>query len=345
MFLAVLGFGFGRRFQKGGHLTDRGIGVVVLNWNNHPDTIICLDSLAESSPRPEAVLVVDNASHDDSVERIRAWAASRGESEPWLTILVAEGNLGFAGGNNLGLRHLTARPDLSHFLLLNNDTTVAPNCFAQFSRAIEDVPDAGLLTGTIYEFADRSRAWYAGGRFELLRSRVRHDLEVPEGDQVIPTEFVCGCAMLIARPALEAVGFLAECYFPVYMEDAEYSYRVLTAGLPAVYVPTAQFYHKVGATVGMPGMAPLVIYAQIRHHGFFVRRNLRGIQKLGALLYLAMAKPARAMLELLSGRPRIAWAALRGTLAGFFSSAAGRPPPPSIPRQHPTESSERRPPP
>ena len=308
------------------NLTNPGIGVVVLNWNNHPDTIACLDSLAEANPQPEAVVLVDNASRDDSVERIRAWAVSRGESEPSFTILVAETNLGFAGGNNLGLRHLTARPDLSHFLLLNNDATVASDCFAQLSRAIEDVPNAGLVTGTIYEFADRNRVWYAGGHFKPLRSLVLHDLEVPEGDQVVPTEFVCGCAMLIARPALEAVGFLAECYFPVYTEDVEYSYRILSVGLPAVYAPAARFYHKVGSTVGMPGIAPLVAYAQTRHRAFFVRRNLRGIQKIGALLYLAAAKPARAMVELLSGRPRIAWAVLRGTLAGFSSSAAGRPP-------------------
>ncbi len=128
--------------------------------------------------------------------------------------------------------------------------------------------------------------------------------------------------MLIARPALEAVGFLAECYFPVYMEDAEYSYRVLSAGLPAVYAPSARFYHKVGATVGMPGLAPSVMYAFTRHRGFFVRRNLRGLQKVGALLYLAVTKSAKVMVELLSGRPRIAWAVLRGMMAGFFSSAA-----------------------
>ena len=308
------------------NLTDRGIGVVVLNWNNHPDTIACLDSLAEAKPRPEAVVVVDNASHDDSVERIRAWAVGRGESEPSFTILVAELNLGFGGGNNLGLRHLATRPDLSHFLLLNNDATVAPDCFAQLSRAIEDVPNAGLVTGTIYEFAPPSRVWYAGGHFELLRALVLHDFEVPEGKQVILTEFVSGCAMLISRPALEAVGLLAECYFPLYMEDAEYSYRVLSAGLPALYVPAARFYHKVGATVGMPSVSPRVAYAQARHRGFFARRNLRGIKKIGALLFLAVAKPVRAMGELLSGRPRIAWAVLRGTLAGFFSSAAGRSP-------------------
>ena len=306
--------------------TDRGIGVVVLNWNNHPDTIACLDSLAEANPRPEAVVLVDNASHDDSVERIRTWAANRGQSEPSLTILVAENNLGYAGGNNLGLRHLVTRPDLSHFLLLNNDATVAPDCFARLSRAIEDVPKAGLVTGTIYELAHPNRVWYAGARFKTLRSLVLHDVEVPEGDRVVPTEHVCGCAMLIARPALEAVGFLAECYFPVYMEDAEYSYRVLSAGLPVLYAPAARFYHKVGATVGMPGMAPLVAYAFTRHRGFFVRRNLRGLKKIGALFYLAVTKSGLAMVELLSGRPQIAWAVLRGMLAGFFSSAAGQPP-------------------
>ena len=90
--------------------TDRGIGVVVLNWNNHPDTIACLDSLAEANPRPEAVVLVDNASHDDSVERIRTWAANREESEPSLTILVAENNLGYAGGNKSCANEFTNTP-------------------------------------------------------------------------------------------------------------------------------------------------------------------------------------------------------------------------------------------
>jgi len=308
------------------NLGDHGIGVVVLNWNNHPDTLACLDSLAGANPRPEAVVVVDNASHDDSVERIRAWAASRGDGELSFTILIAESNLGYAGGNNLGLRHLAAMPHLAHFLLLNNDATVAQDCFAWLSRAIANVPNAGLVTGTIYESAHPNRVWYAGGHFELHRALVLHDFEVPQGEEVIHTEFVSGCAMLISRPALEAVGLLAECYFPLYMEDAEYSHRVFCAGLPALYAPAARFYHKVGATVGMPSASPRVAYAQARHRGFFARRNLRGIQKMGAIAYLAAAKPARAMIELMSGRPRIAWAVLRGTLAGFFSSAAGRPP-------------------
>ncbi len=315
------------------------IGVIVLNWNNVPDTLACLDSLAAASPRPDAVVVVDNASHDDSVDRLRQWATGHHEAHhivkggagnsragtaphPWLTILVADSNRGFAGGNNLGVRYLAARGHISHYLLLNNDAMVAPDCFAELDRALRAVPDAGLTTGTIYEFARPDRVWYAGGYFLPTRALVMHRYAQPPGAAIGRTEFVSGCAMLISRRALETVGLLAECYFPLYMEDAEYSYRVLAAGLPVVFAPGARFFHKVGATMGMPTVSPTVAYCQPRHRAFFVRRNLRGVQRLAALAYLVLTKPARAALELLAGRPKIARAVLRGTMSGLFSPAA-----------------------
>src|SRR2546425_9757739 len=98
------------------------IGVVILNWNGHVDTIACLESLATADPGPARVVVVDNASTDDSVAALTAWAGK--PSMPPPTIVRSERNRGFAGGNNLGLVLLARDREITHFLLLNNDATV-----------------------------------------------------------------------------------------------------------------------------------------------------------------------------------------------------------------------------
>ena len=318
----------------------QGIGVLVLNWNGYRDTIECLRSLVQALPPPGQIVVVDNASSDDSVGRLRQWAMDQGvphevveaaaqhspgdpePARPLVTFLLSDTNRGYAGGNNLGLRYLEGLSAITHFLLFNNDATVAPDFFSEIAHALSVVPNAGLMTGTIFESAQPDRVWYAGGHFLPLRALVLHDYEIPSSPEPVATEFVSGCTMLISRDALRTVGPLAECYFPGYMEDAEYSYRVREAGYPVVYAPRATVYHKVGATVGPPSLSPHITYCMNRHRAFFVRRNLRGWVKLVGLGYLAITKPARALLESLGGRPRIGWAVLRGTLAGFLSPAA-----------------------
>lgn len=314
-------------------------GVVVLNWNGHRDTVECLESLLRAHPPPDKVIVVDNASDVDSVKYLLAWAVRREVShdvrrvgkdlavgtdpiEAHVTFLLVSQNRGFAGGNNLGLRLLCSDQDISHFLLLNNDTTVEPDLFAEFTSAIHAAPSAALIGSTIFEARNPSKVWYAGGRFHLRRALVVHDRQVPKGSTPVETEFVTGCAMLISREAVVQVGQLPECYFPLYMEDAEYSYRVRRLGLTVVYAPRAIVYHKVGSTVGLPSVSPAVAYCANRHRAFFVRRNLRSWLKLTALAYLAITKPARALVEALSGRPRIGWAVLRGTVAGILSRRA-----------------------
>src|SRR5205085_65510 len=151
--------------------------------------------------------------------------------------------------------------------------------------------------GTIYGLPDRTRVWYAGGRFRPLRALVTHRLSVPAQPHPTKTEFVTGCAMVVARVTLARVGMLAECYFPGYMEDAEYSWRVRACGLDLVYAPRAIVYHKGGATFGARASSPLATYYQNRHRLFFVRRNLRGPTRLAAILYMTLTKPGRALID------------------------------------------------
>lgn len=318
---------------------DLRVGVVVVNRFGTDDTLACLESLASARPGPACVVVVENASGDDSAERLLAWALARDvttaevhddeplpadAAPPWLTVARLSAHRGFSGGNNVGLRLLDRRAELTHFLLLNNDTEVAPDYFAALADAARHAPEAALLSGTIYRHHDRSLVWWAGGISVPWRALTVHRTEVPGDDQPRPTSFITGCALVISRAALGVLGPLPECYFPAYVEDAEYCLRALQRGVSVLYAPRPSVYHKVGATSGFTTISPAYAYLATRHRGFYVRRNFRGALRLAAIAYLAVTKPARAAVELLRGRPALAGAYLRGLVSGLMSVDALR---------------------
>jgi GT2 family glycosyltransferase len=293
-------------------------GVVLLNWNNAPDTLTALDSLWNASPRPAAVVVVDSASADDSVVQLERWAATNCGNSSWFKLIVLPSNRGFAGGNNAGIEYLLSRPEITHVFLLNNDAMVETSFFAELSNALRVAPRAGLLTGTIFEHPNRDKVWYAGGREIPFRALIEHTFDVPSAPTPVETEFISGCAMLISRPVIERLGMLPDAYFPLYSEDAEYSHRARKAGFQVLYAPKAIVYHKVGATVGPAKTSPYIMRAQVRHRVMYVRRNFRGLNRVVASLYLIATKPARALVETLMGRPKMGWAVFAGTVEGFM---------------------------
>ncbi len=294
-------------------------GVVLLNWNNAADTPPALDSLWNAVPQPAAVVVVDSASSDDSIAHLTKWSSEHsGIGRSWLKLIVLPENRGFAGGNNAGIEYLLTRDEITHVFLLNNDAMVEKNFFTEMSLALEQEPDAGLLTGTIFEHPNRSQVWYAGGREIPFRALIEHRFDVPTDDAPIETEFISGCAMLISRPVVAKLGMLPHVYFPLYSEDAEYSHRARNAGFPVLYAPRAIVYHKIGATVGPAKTSPYIMRAQVRHRVMYVRRNFRGKNRLVASLYLLATKPAKALVETLLGRPKMGWAIFSGTVEGFL---------------------------
>lgn len=307
--------------------------VVIPSFNHADDAINCLRSLQEAEGRPERVVLVDDASTEDAVGTIANWAARAGEryeivdtanlsanaiSAPWLTIVASQTNSGFSVSCNIGLGYVRDYTEAPFVLLLNNDAAVSQSYFADLAHGISDIPDVGLATGTIYEW-DQRTVWYAGGRFNPLRAVAEHYLDVPADGQPRTTGFVCGCTMLISRPALEHVGLLAECYSPCYCEDADYSLNVRKAGLALVYVPRAKAFHRVSSSLGRETRSPQVIYWFNRNRGYAMRRNYTGWRRAGGIAYLAVTKPVRALVELLRGRPGNGAAFVRGTLAGLFN--------------------------
>jgi len=292
------------------------IGVVIVNWNGCADTIACLESVVEADPRPASIVVVDNGSMDNSAATLTSWATRH----PTLRIsVVADAtNRGFAGGCNVGIGRLVGDAGVTHFLLLNNDTTVERAFFGELAAAVALVPKAGIFGVTIYETAPRGGVWYAGGRFASVRAAMSHTISVPMREVAVPTEFVTGCAMLISRPAWMAVGPLPECYF-MYFEDAEFCLRARAAGWQVIYAPRAIVRHAVNATVRRAVDPARNEYWFARARALFARRNLRGWEKSVALAYLTLTVSPRAAVKALRCGPRSGWGLLWGTIRGLLA--------------------------
>ncbi|MGH9421696.1 MAG: glycosyltransferase family 2 protein, partial [Thermoanaerobaculia bacterium] len=303
-------------------------GVVILNWNNAEDTISCLDALAVTNPRPKHVVVVDNGSADRSVVAIgarisRVESLERESFEQSVTLIRADANLGFAGGTNLGLAWLKANTPDTHFVLLNNDATVTRSFFGDMADAIDQIGEDAIIGPTIYEDPDRDRLWYAGAREIPFRALVQHTCSRPDSPLPRTTDFVSGCAMAISRGVIDRIGILAEIFFPAYFEDGDFCHRARRAGIPVMYAPVPVVYHKVGSTVRAANIETLLVYAKNRLRVVYVRRNYTGSQKAMALTYLAVTKPAKFIVETLSGHPRRGWAILSGSSAGFLTRDVG----------------------
>jgi GT2 family glycosyltransferase len=219
----------------------RRVMVIVLNWNGLADTLACLASLARLDYLAHEVVVVDNGSIDDSVATVRA-------TYPRVTLIETGENLGYVGGNNVGLEYARA-VGADYALLLNNDTEVAPDFLRLLVEAAEADPAIGIVGPTIYYFDRPNVVWSAGGDIDWRRGRTRM-IGVDEVDQgqfghtVRPVDFVTGCALLIKMSVVERVGMLDPRFF-AYYEETEWCVRASRAGFKILHVPQAKIWHKI----------------------------------------------------------------------------------------------------
>lgn len=250
------------------------VSVIIVNWNGWKDTLVCLASLEKIRKKNAelGVIVVDNGSRDESVTMIR-------NKFPKVTVLETGKNLGFSGGNNVGMRH--AMKEGAEFVwLLNNDTFVAPNVLSVLS-AFDD-SKAGIAGSKIYfapgrEFhhdrykdTDRGKViWYAGGIVDWKNMIATHRGvdEVDHGtySSLEETPFVTGCSMMIRRDVIERIGLLDEKYY-LYLEDLDYCIRAKREGFTLLYVPSSVLWHVNAGSSDRPGN-PI-------HEYYFTRNRL-----------------------------------------------------------------------
>ncbi len=220
--------------------------VVVLTWNGRELTLDCLRSLEAVTTPGVRVLVVDNASKDGTATAIRERYGDR------VDLLVNEANLGFAGGNNAGVRRALDQ-GARFILLLNNDTTVAPDFIDHLLLPLREPDAVGIAAPKIYFAQPPDRIWYAGGEIALWKGTARHigirEADRGQYDRPHDVDYASGCAFLARREVFERAGLLDDRYL-AYFEDADWCMRARRAGFAVRYVPAAKVWHRISASTG-----------------------------------------------------------------------------------------------
>ncbi len=238
--------------------------VVVVNYRTGRLVVDCLRSLApEVLAHPgTAVLVVDNASGDDSVEVISAAIAGSGWAS-WASLLPSPTNGGFAAGNNLAIRAALASPTPPEcFWMLNPDTVVRPGALRALADFMAKNPQVGILGGGIDE-ADGS-PWSVMFRFPGILSEIERGLAFgpvtrllsrwnvlrPAGPEPARVDWVSGATFMVRRTTVETIGLMDDRYF-LYFEETDYCRRAQRAGIECWYQPQSRIMHIAGQSTGL----------------------------------------------------------------------------------------------
>ena len=251
------------------------VSIITINYNGLEDTC----ALIESIPFNEnmEVIVVDNASKNQEADIIV-------QRYPQVIVIKSEKNLGFAGGNNLGIQAAHGR----YLFLINNDTYFKDFNVKVIINKMESSPKIGIVCPKI-RFAWGKNPIQFAGYTPLSKITVRNNAigfgEVDHGqfDAAHPTPYAHGAAMLVRRDAIDKVGFMPECYF-LYYEELDWSMMFIRAGYQIWYEPKCTIFHKESQTTGQN--SPLRTYYLTRNRLLLVRRNPQEFNKQLAYLYI-----------------------------------------------------------
>ena len=247
------------------------IGIVLLNYCNYDLTIDCIESINRSTYKNFEIIVVDNNSTDLSGKKLAQLKN--------IHFLQMEDNLGFAAGNNIGIK--TALSDGCEFVMLLNNDTIIDDRMIEFLLAKAN-PNTVVVPKMYYFDVDGKQnvLWYAGGDLKYISSDGIHiggkQLDSNSFSKERNVSFATGCCMLIHKDIFEKVGYLREEYF-MYCEDTDYSIRLNNADVKILYVPNAKLWHKVSSSSGGE-MSKFIVYYVVRNKIYCAIKNKLGIK-------------------------------------------------------------------
>lgn len=246
------------------------VTTIILNWNGMMDTLECIESVRNLDYPDMRIVVVDNGSSDGSTNILR-------QRYPWITLLESKENLGFTGGNNLGIvKALEMGTD--YVWLLNNDTIVERDVLRKMVQTIGNTPGIGIASPVICFNDPPGKVQFCGSYIDWERKRI---VKLKVGEPY-PSNGVSislwGTALLIRRDVVEKVGFLNDKYF-AYHEDEDYCMRVARAGYRAIVVPEARVFHKNSRSTGSND-APMQVFLRSRNLFFLWMDALKGMERI-----------------------------------------------------------------
>jgi GT2 family glycosyltransferase len=240
------------------------VAVIILNFKVAEYTVKAVQSVLKSTHKSKEIYVVDNNSGDDIEERLKKY--------PEVHFIQSGDNLGFAEGNNIGIRK-ALKTDADFIFILNPDAVVTKDTIAEILQGMEKY-DAQIANPKIY-FPDSKIFWFAGKVFDkanVLGSHRGVDQE-DEGqfDEAIEMDDVTGAALMVERKVFEKIGLLDPKYF-MYYEDLDFAWRAKKAGFKIMYLPKALVYHANAKSSGVG--SPLQDYFITRNRMLFARKFL-----------------------------------------------------------------------
>ena len=278
------------------------LSIITVNYNGLEDTCALIDSIPFND-RME-VIVVDNGSKTNE-------GAIISQRYPYVITIRSEQNLGFAGGNNLGINAARGK----YLYLINNDTIFKGEDFQALIDRLNTSDKIGMVCPKIL-FAWGNNPIQFAGYTPLsaitMRNRAIGFGEEDKGqyDTPHPTPYAHGAAMMVSRKALERVGILPDCYF-LYYEELDWSMMFRRAGYEIWYEPSCTIYHKESRSTGQD--SPLRTYYLTRNRLLFVKRNVKGVKKYVSYSYLIIIVGLRDMLKhIFKGRTDLLKATYRG---------------------------------
>ncbi len=286
------------------------VSVITVNYNGLDDTFSMLKSVYAANISVDfEVIVVDNGSETDPTESLK-------KAFPDVIVIRSEKNLGFAGGNNLGV----AQAKGNYLFFVNNDTEFSPSLTDKLIEAFSAEKNVGGVSPKIYYYDHPGMIQFAGftpihaisGRNSTIGTG-----EMDEGqyDNVKEIPYLHGAAMMISKDAIDKAGLMYEDFF-LYYEEMDWSQRIRNAGFRLLYVPEATIVHKESAAVNK--ISDLKLYYHTRNRMLFMKRNTGSFHNFIFILYfLLVVFPLHSIKYLLKGEPNSIKVFFKGIL-GYF---------------------------
>ncbi len=284
------------------------LAVILVNYNGEKYNVACIESILANSGAAELkIIVVDNASQDDSMRLLGEKYAGNEQLE----LIRLDDNYGFSYANNVGIDRAKEQ-GADYVMLLNNDTEIMPDMLSQLWECAKRHPGS-VAVPKIYYSDDRKRLWSAGGSFSPVIKKAGHiglnETDQGQYDQEREIGFATGCCLWIPMEVIEKAGTLDARFF-LYYEDTEYSFRLHRMGIPIYYCPRAVMYHKVGASTRGADSALCAYY--IARNWLLCNRLHLGRRYPLFLAYYVLNRTVCCLLWLVRGRIELVRATLQG---------------------------------
>lgn len=244
------------------------VAIVILNWNGKEDTLECLASARQLDYKNHEIVVVDNGSTDDSTDAVT-------KQYPDVTLLQTGSNLGYAGGNNVGIKYALSH-DAKYILILNNDVIVAPDLITEFLNAVNFLPTGSVLGAKIYSYDQPDTLCSFAGRWDSATNRFEYIGNNQKDDQFfncpLQVDYVIGCSLFVSAETFNDIGLMDEKFFLNY-EETDWCYRARAKGHQCVVIPKARIWHKVSSSFGGAN-SPIHTYFMSRNELIWAKRHL-----------------------------------------------------------------------